>query len=102
MIKNEAIIKEYFKKTIGSFFKILPLYEENNDGLLKYIDSLWLNMKELENVIDIKYGHEYIAILTTLSTIRKEVQKEEPSHDIVKSETFKGINIIKYIVDEYE
>lgn len=95
MINNDEMLLKYLDQLVNSFFKIIPLYEEKNEGLEKYVHSLISNLEELENTIHLNYSYEYISLLTTLRCINTEINKGNPRKSFIKSEAFKGINIIK-------
>lgn len=102
MIDNKDRLITYLNSEINSVFKILPLYEEKNVGVVTYVESLLFELKGLDKVIDIKHSYEYVSLLSTLASVEVEVAKEDSKKATVKREIFKCINIIKNMVAKLE
>lgn len=102
MIKDDKKLITYLNSVVNSVFKILPLYEEQNVGVSTYIESLIFELDGLQDVVSIKHSYEYISLLSTLSSVGKEVVKADSKKPIVKREVFKCINIIKNMVGKLE
>lgn len=99
MIINNKKLIIYLNAIVNSVFKILPLYEENNVGIERYVESLIFELDGLQDIIAIEQTSEYISLLSTLASVKKEVVKEGSKKAVVKREVFKCINIIKNIVE---
>ncbi|GIN66341.1 hypothetical protein J41TS2_17620 [Bacillus sonorensis] len=97
MIDNNKKLEMYLNTVVNSVFKILPLYEEKNEGIEIYIDSLLFELYGLGEVVAIKHSYEYISLLSTLESVRKVVHKND-SKKIIKREVFKCINIVKNMI----
>jgi len=102
MIKDNQKLVVYLNSVVNSVFKILPLYEEQNVGVKTYIESLLFEFYGLEEAIAIEHSYEYISLLSTLESVKKEVSKENSRKPVVKREIFKCINIIKNMVGKLE
>lgn len=102
MIKDNEKLIVYLNSKVNSAFKILPLYEEKNVGVKVYIDSLLIELSSLNEVIEVEHGDEYLSLLATLKGVRKEINKEDSKHSVVKRESFKCIDIIKKLVSRLE
>jgi len=102
MIENKDRLLIYFDTLINSVFKILPLYEERNDGIQTYIESLLFELYGLDKVFDIKDSYEYVSVLSILESIKEEVAKENSKKKVIKREVFKCINIIKNTIKRLE
>lgn len=102
MIKNDEKLIAYLNSVVNSVFKILPLYEEKNIGVYSYIESLLFELDGLEQAVDITHSYEYISLLSTLESIKKEVESQDSRKHIIKREVFKCINIIKNMVGKLE
>ena len=102
MIKDDEKLIVYLNNLVNNVFKILPLYENKNEGLVKYIDSLLFELKGLNSVVHVKYGTEYITILSILASIKNEINKGTENHSLIKREIFKCIHVIKTLVEELE
>lgn len=102
MLENRDRLLFYLDALINSVFKILPLYEERNDGIQTYIESLLFELYGLDKVFDIKDSYEYISVLSILESIKEEVAKENSKKRVIKREVFKCINIIKNTIKKLE
>jgi len=102
MIENNNMLVVYLNSVVNSVFKILPLYEENNYGIKTYLESLLLELYNLEKAVKIEHSYEYISLLATLEAVKSEIFKEESKKPVVKREIFKCINIIKNMVGRLE
>ncbi|MFS0905802.1 hypothetical protein AB3N02_22525 [Priestia aryabhattai] len=102
MIRNHQIIKDFLDKLVGDVFKILPLYEENNVGLEIYIDSILFELNSYEEVVQANHSAEYVSLMLTLTSLKKEVSKSASEKKVIKREVFKCINIIKNMAGKLE
>ncbi len=102
MIHNNDKLVVYLNTLVNSVFKILPLYEEENVGVITYIESLLFELYGLDKAVEVKHGHEYISLLAILESVRMEVSKKKSKKQTVKREVFKCINVIKNIVEKLE
>lgn len=98
---NEKLIA-YLTSIVNSVFKILPLFEEQNIGVEKYLESLLFELYGLEKSVSIEHSYEYISLLSTLESVKNEIQKEDSKKSVVKREVFKCINIIKNMIGKLE
>lgn len=99
---NNKKLALYLNSIVNSVFKILPLYEEQNVGVETYVESLIFELDGLQEVIAIEHSYEYISLLSTLASVKKEVAKESSKKSVIKREVFKCINIIKNMVGKLE
>ena len=102
MINNNERLVVYLNKVVHSVFKILPLYEEQNEGVKTYIESLLFELYGLENTIAMKHSYEYLSLLSTLESVKDEISKEDSKKKVIKRELFKCINIIKNMIGKLE
>lgn len=102
MIINDEKLVVYLNSLVNNVFKILPLYEEKNIGIVAYVESLYGEVSNLDEVIEVKHSSEYISLLASLKTIRNEVEEDDSKKSTVKREVFKCINIIKNMVGKLE
>lgn len=102
MIKDNEKLVVYLNSVVNSVFKILPLYEEKNVGVDTYIESLLFELYGLEESVAIQHSYEYISLLSTLESVKKEISKEDSKKPTVKREIFKCINVIKNMVGKLE
>lgn len=99
MIKDNERLNKYFnEKIVNSVYKILPLYEENNDNLDSYISSLLIELNGLESFINCDY-HEFVTLLAIVSGIQNEsVIKDNKA--TIKREVFKAIEVSKTLASK--
>lgn len=102
MIENKERAIKYLNASINGIFKILPLFEENNIGIDTYIDSLLFTLYSLDDALDLTHTKDFIDVLATLESVKKEIKKEDSSHAVLKREIFKCINILKNMVVKLE
>jgi hypothetical protein len=102
MIRNNSKLGIYLNSIVNSVFKILPLYEEQNVGVATYVESLIFELDGLQDIIAIEHSYEYISLLSTLASVRKEVEREGSKKTVIKREVFKCINIIKNMAGKLE
>ena len=102
MVYDNEMLVAYLNTVVNSVFKILPLYEEQNVGVNKYIESLLFELYGLEKSVSIEHSYEYISLLSTLESVKSEIGKSESKKSVVKREVFKCINIIKNMVGKLE
>lgn len=97
--QNSAIFINYAEMLIPKFFKILPLFEEKNEGLYAYVQSLIFELNGLYGTVDeLSENGNFLSLLATLESIADEVLiYDEESQSIIKREVFKCIEIIKQI-----
>lgn len=102
MVKSNEKLVVYLNTVVNSVFKVLPLYEEQNVGVQTYIESLLFELYGLEESVLIEHSYEYISLLSTLESVKKEVAKQDSKKPVIKREVFKCINIIKNMVGKLE
>lgn len=102
MIMTSKKLAIYLNSVVNSVFKILPLYEEQNVGVATYVESLIFELDGLQHVVAIEHSYEYISLLSTLASVKAEVEKDGSKKPVIKREVFKCINIIKNMVGKLE
>lgn len=95
-IVDDRAIGKYLDSAVDKIFKILPLYEEKNDTLDEYIESLILELRGFVS----EYGSvgvtDYISVISTLEGIRS-MAKDRGNQPKIKREVFKCIETIKKV-----
>ena len=57
-------MKEFLTSMIGSIFKILPLYDENNVGLQSHIDSVAIQLiGAMDTFQELRTNQKYISVI---------------------------------------
>lgn len=101
--KNSKAYKSFIKKLTDRVYKILPLYEEKDQGLTVYVRSLIFELEGLPSVIDGSRDSEYISLMATLESIYDEFllcdfdEIGSETHGLLRREVFKCANVVKKI-----
>ncbi len=87
-------IKEYLQFLINQFFKILPMKENNEKSLQKYIHSLQRELIGCKEIFpEFNNNKSFISLISILEYIINN----NPDTSTVKSDVFKAISICKKI-----
>ena len=88
---NQALLQKYFKSLINSFFKILPMRENEDTTLPTYMCSLRAELLGCKNLIpQLTEDTSYLTLLSILQYLIDNYTEEVPT---VKREVFRAINI---------
>lgn len=88
----------YFNFLIGRVWKILPMWEENNEDLKSYMESLQRELIGNINLVkEIKCDSYFITLLSKLEYLINE----EYTHEICRKEVFECVDIVKKIAERY-
>lgn len=96
-IENEMFVGR-LKGLVNQFYKILPIRESGEPTLTKYILSLqreMLGYKAL--IVALHNDDQYLTLLSIL----QYMLDFEPSVDVVRSDVFKAISILKKLEQKY-
>jgi hypothetical protein len=96
---KSVIFANYTELLVPRFFKILPLFEEKNEGLFSYIQSLIFELNGLYWTIEsLQKEGNFLLLLATLESISDEVlMYDEESQVIIRREVFRCIDVIKQL-----
>lgn len=93
------MIRDYLENLIDCIFKILPLKEEENLGLVDYIDSIIIQIIGSKNVyVELYSNQKYLSILNVLYYLKNN----EFTLKQCKREVFKCTNILTRILSTYD
>lgn len=96
---TEQEYREYLIVLIPQVYKILPLYEEKNEYLVDYIDSVCTEIKGIKKIIgDLPSRVWHNRALAILEQLKEEVLLDQ--HKKIKKETFRVTNLIDKQIDE--
>lgn len=96
---TEKEYREYLIVLISLVWKILPLYEEKNEHLVDYIDSVCTEVKGIKKIIgDLPSKVWHDRALAILEQLKDEVLVDQ--HRKIKKETFKVTAMIDKQIDE--
>lgn len=100
---NSQVFSNYFKTLVDSIFKILPIWENNEEKTLDtYIKSLereLLGCEELIKAVD--NDGMIISIVSVLEDLSNHIYDEDMEQATVKREVFKAISILKKLSSKY-
>ena len=83
---------EYLRRKV---FKILYLFEENNDGLSKYIHSLMYEIHGLKNLLEESKIPQFDSVLSILYHMYEDSYKTNVDMQNIRSEVFHCSDLIK-------
>lgn len=100
---STEILHNYFKCLVNHFFKILPMRENNEESLSKYMQSLQMELLGCKNLITAI--HNDSSYLTILSILQYLIDNPDCSISEVRREVFRAISICnklrsKFITEE--
>lgn len=93
---NSKAFSEYEANLVDRIYKILPLFEEKNEGLFPYVQSLIYELNGLFWTIEELNSSNYIILLATLESISDDcLFNDELNHGVIKREVFKCLELVK-------
>ena len=96
---DDAILQNYFKMLVNSFFKILPMWEESDPTLPTYMRSLQFELLGCKRLI--KAIQNDGLFLTLLSILQRLIDNPWCSTHEVKREVFHSISICTKLQAKY-
>jgi len=98
------ITPKHVEKLKNKVFKILPLFQSENVGLTRYIDSLIYELEGLRNRLNEEQESMMITIISVLEHMYDDSLSPSPDIDIIKREVFSNISLIEKMFngDKYE
>lgn len=96
-IENK-LISNYLESLIDRFYKILPMKENCEQTLPRYMESLLRELIGFDKLVSfISYDDRYL----TLLSIVQYLIDNDVDVDIVRTDVFRAINILKKIRKKY-
>lgn len=93
--KDNQMIFNYLETLKNRLFKIIPLFEENNEGIYKYIDSLLFELCGMIYVVEgFKDNGIFLSLIATLESLYDESLASEYDIPLIRREVFKCLSII--------
>lgn len=81
---------------INQFYKILPIKENGEKTLDKYLLSLQREMLGMQSlIVSLKDNAQYLTLLSILQYLIDHINEEKCTVGVVKSDVFKAIGILK-------
>ena len=92
-------MREYVRNLVNRFFKILPLWEDQEESLPTYLESLLLELKGFNGLMYvINDDPDYVSLLAILQYL---VDNPDTSVHTVKREVFRAISICNKLRAKY-
>ena len=99
---DSMLLFNYFKKLVGLYFKILPLYEARETSLLSYMENLRDELIGCSGVIqEIGYDPLYMSLISNLQFMIDELGKPSCTKAVYKRKVFGAISICNKLSDKY-
>lgn len=96
--RDSTLFDSYLEVSKGRIFKILPLLEEENEGLYHYVDSLLFELYGLQYVISgVKESFNYLSLLGGLESILDELLIKEKDFKFIRSEILRLTGVVEKI-----
>lgn len=90
---SENLVKNYFKNLVNRYFKILPMRENNEPSLSKYLRSLRIELIGCKGIIpELREEPDFLTLLSILEYI---IENPNCPIDDIRSEVFHAISICK-------
>lgn len=94
--QNNPMFFSYLETLKNRLFKIIPLFEENNEGIYKYIDSLLFELGGMIYVVkELKNNSMFLSLIATLESLLDESLAGEYNISLVRREVFRCLNIVE-------
>jgi hypothetical protein len=101
--QDSTLYISYLTVVKDRVFKILPLIEEENEGLFKYIDSLVFELYGLQYVIHgLIDSHNYLSLLATLEAIQDELIVQNKDFSFIRSEILRSLGTVDKLIQKGE
>lgn len=93
---------DYLHSLIDSIFAILPLYEEQNEHLTEYIESVYFKVSNVKEIVkELDNGAWYVETLGVLNGLIKECTKED-NKNFIRKTVFGTIDVIENQIKSLE
>ncbi|MEK5036303.1 hypothetical protein MKY96_33160 [Paenibacillus sp. FSL R7-0302] len=96
---KSKLFSNYSSALVDRVYKILPLYEEKNEGLFAYVQSLIYELEGLYWAVEgVRDNPDYLTLVGTLESLSEDVMFfDMGDHSVVKREVFKCLEVVKKI-----
>ena len=96
---RQKSMRKYVRGLVDRFFKILPLWETQEESLPTYLESLLLELKGFNGLMYVLHDdRDYVSLLAILQYL---IDNPETSVHIVKREVFRAISICNKLHAKY-
>ena len=99
---NSAVVSNYFNSLVGSFFKILPLYESRESSLRIYMECLRDELEGCSHVLEnINYDSMFLSLIASLQYMIDNLDNEACDAHIYKRKVFSAISMCNKLSQRY-
>lgn len=92
-------LHNYMRSLVDRFFKILPLWEEGEESLPTYLDSMLVELSGFRSMMfALHHDHDFV---TLIAIIQYLIDNPETSSHTVKREVFRAISICNKLSSKY-
>ena len=92
-------IRNYMRSLVDRFFKILPLWEEGEETLPAYLDSMLIELSGFRSMMfALHHDHEFV---TLIAIIQYLIDNPETTPRTVRREVFRAISICNKLSAKY-
>ena len=92
-------MRKYIRGLVDRFFKILPLWENNEESLPTYLDSLLIELKGFNGLMYVlNDDRDYVSLLAILQYL---IDNPDTNTNVVKREIFRAISICNKLRAKY-
>lgn len=96
---RQESMRKYVRGLVDRFFKILPLWESQEESLPTYLESLLLELKGFNGLMYVlNDDRDYVSLLAILQYL---IDSPETSVHTVKREVFRAISICNKLRAKY-
>ena len=92
-------LKNYMRSLVDRFFKILPLWEDGEETLPEYLDSMLIELSGFRSMMfALHHDQDYV---TLIAIVQYLIDNPETSARVVKREVFRAISVCNKLSAKY-
>lgn len=98
MITRQSL-RNYMRNLVDRFFKILPLWEEGEETLPAYLDSMLIELSGFRSMMfALHHDHDFVSLM---AIVQYMIDNPETETRTVKREIFRAISICNKLSAKY-
>lgn len=98
MITRQSL-RNYMRNLVDRFFKILPLWEEGEETLPAYLDSMLIELSGFRSMMfALHHDHDFVSLMAIVQYL---IDNPETETRTVKREIFRAISICNKLSAKY-
>lgn len=92
-------LKNYMRSLVDRFFKILPLWEDGEETLPEYLDSMLIELSGFRSMMfALHHDQDYV---TLIAIVQYLIDNPETPTRVVKREVFRAISVCNKLSAKY-